>query len=173
MPAAPDTLETARLRATRLTDADTEAVHAMHQDARIMASIGGVRDADRTAMYMADNLDHWQRRGFGIYLLHDRGTGALVGRAGLRTIAISADEAGVEIAYVMLPAMWGRGLATEITQQLIALARDTLRLSELVAVIHPDNTPSLRIAERAGFRHDGWVERHTGRFMLHRLPLQP
>jgi hypothetical protein len=72
--------------AQRLEAADRSDMLAIHQDSAVMATLGGIRDQAATDRYMAVNLEHWQRSGFGIYRLSDPRDRALLGRAGLRTL---------------------------------------------------------------------------------------
>ncbi|WP_162937541.1 GNAT family N-acetyltransferase [Indioceanicola profundi] len=165
---APDRFNTERIAAARLTRRDEEVILSMHNDPVVMASIGGVQDRAMTENYMRLNLEHWQRRGFGIYLLHGRLDGALLGRAGIRTTKVQGAEE-VELSYVLMPGAWGRGLATEAARALVALARDVLSLPGLVAFIAAANAPSQRVAGKCGFIRQGVVERSTGPHELHRL----
>jgi hypothetical protein len=54
--------------------------------------------------------------------------------------------------------VWGRGLATEAALACESLARDHLRLNELISIIHPDNRRSQRVAEKLGMAVEGQVE---------------
>lgn len=168
MPSAPDRFQTDRMTATRLTAADEGVILSIDGDPVAMASIGGVRDPAKSAIYMRLNLAHWADKGFGMYLLHGREDGVLLGRAGIRTIHIGG-VADVELSYVMVPAAWGRGLATEIGRALVGIARDGLGLPGLVAIIDAANGPSLRVAAKCGFVPDGTIERSSGLHELHRL----
>ncbi|MGH2976428.1 MAG: GNAT family N-acetyltransferase, partial [Solirubrobacterales bacterium] len=48
--------------------------------------------------------------------------------------------------------VWGEGYATEAGQAAIEWAWHTLDAPELISVIQPDNTASIRVAERLGMR---------------------
>jgi hypothetical protein len=58
--AAPEHFETERLRAYHLRPEHFALLLTMHQDAVIMASLGGVRSEKQTRDYMQRFLDHWQ-----------------------------------------------------------------------------------------------------------------
>jgi len=53
----------------------------MHRDAAVMAQLGGVRDDAQSATYLAKNLEHWEKHGHGLWILHEVGGGEPVGRA--------------------------------------------------------------------------------------------
>jgi RimJ/RimL family protein N-acetyltransferase len=112
-----------------------------------------VRDAGGTAEYLARNLAHWDDHGFGIWMLRDIETGAMMGRAVLRHLEIDGvDE--VEVGYGFLPEFWGRGLATEIACACVRLGLGRLRLPSLVAITLPNNHGSRRVLEKAGLVYE-------------------
>jgi len=60
-----------------------------------------------------------------------------------------------------MKAHWNRGLATEAAHLATQLGFDRFGLARLVAIIHPDNLPSRRVARKLGMAeertliHDG------------------
>ena len=56
----------------------------------------------------------------------------------------------------------GRGFATEAAAACRAHARDRLGVDRLVAIIHPDNTPSKRVAERIGLSFERATTSESG-----------
>lgn len=109
---------------------------------------------------LRDKRDHWQRHGFGLWLLRDRVTGAAVGRGGLQYTDALGGFA-VEAAWAIVPERWGQGLATELARASVRVAFDSLRLEEVIAITLPDNFASRRVMEKAGFEPDGQIE-HVG-----------
>lgn len=61
----------------------------------------------------------------------------------------------IEIGWRLPPDVWGLGYATEAARPVLAHAFETLGLSEVVAGIMPDNSGSLRVAEKLGFHDSG------------------
>jgi RimJ/RimL family protein N-acetyltransferase len=66
-----------------------------------------------------------------------------------------ADE--IEIGYRLHPDYWNRGLATEAAQAVRDHAFRDLKLRKLISLIHPDNVPSRRVAEKNRMK----IERET------------
>lgn len=118
-----------------------------------MRHIGGVRDEAATLEYLVRNLLHWDTFGFGLWILRERGGGAQIGTALLRHLVVD-DVDEVEVGYAFYQPYWGRGLATEITNACLALGRDRLGLSTIVAVTSPDNLASQHVLKKAGFAFD-------------------
>ena len=134
-----------------------------------MAFLGGIRDEAGTDRYLSSNLAHWAQHGFGLWMLRDRETGAMIGRAVLRPLILDGVEE-VETGYGFMPEFWGRGLATEITRACLQVGRERLGLDSIVAITHPANTASQRVLAKSGLTyerelvHDGLlvlVYRHT------------
>lgn len=78
--------------------------------------------------------------------------GALLGFCGLGRHPIAADD--VEVGWRLASAVWGQGLATEAATAVRDLAFGTYGLPRLVAVIHPDNVASIRVAEKVGLAYE-------------------
>jgi RimJ/RimL family protein N-acetyltransferase len=102
---------------------------------------------------LADKRGHWERYGFGLWLLRDRATGQLVGRGGLQYTDALGGYA-VEAAWAIVPERWGQGLATELARASVTVGFDSLRLKEVIAITLPDNAASRRVMEKAGFTYD-------------------
>ena len=98
---------------------------------------------------LVGDIEHWDRYGFGPWLLRDRAGGEMVGRGGLKhTTATGVDE--VEIGWTIHPARWGEGLATELARASIQTAFGELDLDALIAYTSPDNVASWRVMEKVG-----------------------
>lgn len=148
-----DVFLTPHLRGDRLTSAHLSDIRRIHQDADVMAMLGGVRDAEQTATYLERNLAHWDRYGHGVYVVHERASGDVAGLGCLRNLLLDADDE-IEIGYSLFPAYWGRGLATEIARACLELGFSFLGRDSLVAVTHPENRASQRVMEKVGMAFD-------------------
>jgi len=69
---------------------------------------------------------------------------------------LEADGAA-ELGWTVFPEHRRRGYATETAQRLIAWARDEHGVRRFISSTTPDNTPSLRVHEKLGFRRTGQV----------------
>jgi [ribosomal protein S5]-alanine N-acetyltransferase len=151
--------QTARIHAERLSPGHLAELCAMHSDARVMATLGGVRSDAATRDYLAANLSHWERHGYGLWVLRDD-RGRFVGRAGIRHLVIEG-RPEIELAYSLLADYWGRGLATEIASALLDIAWTQLSLPNLVAFTMVENLASQRVMQRVGFSFEREFE-HAG-----------
>jgi RimJ/RimL family protein N-acetyltransferase len=161
-----DTFETARLTAERLNNSHLADLTALHLDVEVSRYLGGVRSPEVTGAYLATNIAHWDRHGFGLWVLRTR-DGAFAGRAGLRYVTVGGQDE-VEIAYAFRREVWGLGLATEITAALVRIGFEDLALSSLVGVVVIAHTPSRHVLEKSGFMLEGEVDFHGARCVLYR-----
>ena len=149
-----DRFETERLLATRAQPGDAEDLARMHTDPAVMATLGGkVWTRGETQAFLDRVLHHWDRHGYGVWILRNRGDGAFVGRAGLRRKPIDGFEES-ELLFACMPAFWAQGLATEAAQGVVQVAFDRLKMPNLVSFTRPDNTASRRVIEKSGFAYE-------------------
>lgn len=148
-----DGFETARLIAERPGSAHLDELCRMHRDGAVMATLGGLRSDQQTRADLAGYLEHWERHGWGLWMLRERDGGRFVGRAGLRRVHVGGNDE-VELAYALCAEFWNQGLATEISRALLALAFGPLQLPNLVALTLPTNRASCRVMEKLGLRYE-------------------
>jgi RimJ/RimL family protein N-acetyltransferase len=144
---------TPRLRLRRLEEADRLVIRRMDTDPEIMGA-AGVRTAEESDRFVADQIAHWERHGFGVWMAIDRVTQVCVGRGGLRHITLGGQDV-VQVGYGLFPGFWGQGLATEVAVASIRVAFDLLRLPRLVAIVLPVNLASRRVLVKVGFTPAG------------------
>jgi RimJ/RimL family protein N-acetyltransferase len=102
---------------------------------------------------LSAKVEHWNRHGFGMWLLRDRETGEMVGRGGLQH-TYTAGLNDVEAGWAIVPERWGQGLATELAHAGVEVAFEHLGLLEIVAFTLPDNIASRRVMEKSGFAYE-------------------
>jgi RimJ/RimL family protein N-acetyltransferase len=145
-------LSTARLRLRLWRDEDLERLAELNADPRVtrwLTPTGAPIPREATAEQLARFRAHWDEHGFGIWAVEERATGALVGRVGLQYHRLWPHEP--ELGWKLDPDVWGRGYATEGGAAGLRHAFETLGRDRVVSIIHPENRPSIRVAERLGF----------------------
>lgn len=106
-----------------------------------------------------------EARGEGFrWALRRRADAAIVGAVGFHDWNRRA--AWAAFSYELIPAARGQGLAAEAARAALAFGFETMRLARVVAEIHAENTPSLRLAEALGFVPSGRYRRHWKNFTL-------
>jgi [ribosomal protein S5]-alanine N-acetyltransferase len=169
MDGVPERFHTARLAAEPIGMGRCGELAEMNRDERVMEWLGGgAADAHETHSWIEEKTAHWHRYGFGVWVLSDLQTGALVGRAGLQhTDVQGADE--VELLYSLLPELWGRGLATEAGAALLGIAFSVVALPSVVAYTLPHNLRSRRVMEKLGFAYEREFPHQDHTHVLYRV----
>jgi RimJ/RimL family protein N-acetyltransferase len=144
------TLETERLvlRANRLGDLEplVEFYASPRADHR-----GGRRDRLGAFNALAAEIGHWQLRGFGLWGVEEKASGAYCGQVGLYYPDGWPEP---EVGWMVLEDHEGKGYAYEAALRVRAYAYDTLGWTRLVSCIRPANARSIRLAERMGARFE-------------------
>lgn len=162
-------LETERLLLREFRPEDADAYAEMCADPEVMRYLsanGSVLSREEAWRQMAMFAGHWALRGFGMWVLEERATGAFVGRAGLHFPEGWPDR---ELGWTLRRAFWGRGLATEAARAAAAYAFDVLDWPHLISLIHPANVRSIRVAERLGAAFGGMIEMHGVSHSVYRI----
>jgi ribosomal-protein-alanine N-acetyltransferase len=109
----------------------------------------GIRDVAQAMDYIQSRfIESYERNGYGLYAVVVLGTATLAGICGLVKRETLPQP---DLGFAFLPAYWSQGLAREAAQAIMNFARNQVGLSELLAVTHPENGPSIRLLEKLGF----------------------
>lgn len=157
---------TERLAFREMTEADLDAMADLLGDPEVMAFYDHPRDRAEALAWIAWNQRLYGERGFGLWLVELRQNGTFVGDCGLTPQDVGG-ATEIEVGYHVRRALQGRGYATEAAGAVRDHARDVLGLERLVAIIHPGNTASQRVAEKTGLALEKEFERHGRRQRLY------
>lgn len=148
-------IETERLIIRDLTSNDLDDfAHLVANEEVMRFSLKGPLSKEEAKEYFQRRiLGHYEEHGFGLWAVLHREK--LIGFAGLITQTID-EEKWVELAYRFTPKFWGKGFATEAALAICQYAFETLGLKQLISIIDPKNTPSMKLASRIGMNF--WKE---------------
>lgn len=114
---------------------------------------GGGEDVVKTVL--AENINFYKdHEGLGFWAVLDKGTGLVVGEAGLG-ILHSTNE--IEAGFLLSRPYWGRGLGTELCAAVLDYGFTKVGCSRIVAVAHVENFASQRVLEKCGMRFEGEI----------------
>ncbi|MEM1345286.1 MAG: GNAT family N-acetyltransferase [Pseudomonadota bacterium] len=143
-------IETERLRLRAFRPGDDAAMIAFYAS-ESSAFYGGPCEANDAWRKAAVYPGHWALRGYGPFALEERASGRFVGLCG-PWFPLGFPEP--EITWMLVEDARGQGFAVEAARAALAFAYATLGWVRAVSCINPDNTPSLRLAERLGAVHE-------------------
>lgn len=143
--------DTERLRFREMTPADLDPMAELLGDPEVMAYYPAPKNRDGAAKWIAWNQANYAQHGYGLWIIETR-DGAFLGDCGLTWQKINEDSTELEVGYHVRPELQGRGYATEAAAACRDYAREVLQAPRLVALIHPENTASRRVAEKIGMQ---------------------
>jgi RimJ/RimL family protein N-acetyltransferase len=162
-------LNTERLILRPFSADDFEIFAEMNGDPDVMRYIAPVQDKMDAFRSLCATIGHWTVRGYGAWCVVERASGQQVGRAG---IIDWFGHPGREIGYALRKSAMGKGYATEAAGAALKYAHDVVGARGLYSVIHPDNKPSIHVAEKLGARyhHETKFKGETLHVYQHRDP---
>ena len=150
-------LETPRLRLRMFREDDFDAYAEMMADPEVMRYLpqGGSLPRPEAWRNMAAMLGHWKLRGFGPWAVEEQASGEFVGRIGPFW---PAGWPGLELIWAIRPQSWGQGYATEGARVALEYLFDEMGSNHVISLIRPQNTASIRVAEKINQRLQGRME---------------
>lgn len=139
-------IETERLILRGPEPGDFPAFVAFYASER-SAMNGGPMEYPAAWRAFATAIGHWSLRGYGMWSVVERASGALVGRVGLWNPGGWPEP---ELGWTLYDGYEGRGLAQAAALAARRHAYETLGLGPLISVIEPDNQRSIALARRLG-----------------------
>ncbi len=145
--------ETDRLLVRRYVEGDAEAFFELNTDPEVLRFVPdkALLNVEQARQILIDHpIADYRKHGYGRGACILKSTGEQIGFAGLKYL----DELGeVDVAYRLLPAFWGRGLATEAAIASVRLGFEELGLKQVIGLVMPKNIASVRVLEKAGLRY--------------------
>jgi RimJ/RimL family protein N-acetyltransferase len=130
---------------------DLDAMATLLGDPQVMAYYPAPKTRQQAVAWIVWNQDNYAEHGHGLWILETH-TGEFVGDCGLTWQAVN-DTTKLEVGYHVRHELQGRGYATEAAAACRDFARDVVKAAELVAILHPRNIASRRVAEKIGMSH--------------------
>lgn len=160
------TLETERLilRAARFSDWPAYCAFMMSDRAKYL---GGPYDEKGAWGNFCHDTALWTLFGHGALMVDDKETSQIVGQVGINAGPLFPER---ETGWMLYPGYEGRGYAFEAALALRDWAYRTLKLPPLVSYIHPDNHPSIKLAEKLGAKLDHQAPRTSPEDLVYRHP---
>jgi len=144
-------LQTPRLRLRSFTEHDVDEMATLMANKGFMRFSLGVFSREQTGAFL-EKVRTRDRHGlpsqFGVVF---RANERLIGYCGFFAQIVDEVEE-LEIAYRIDPEYWGQGIATEAARAVRDYGFDEFKLTRLISLIHPENAPSKRVAEKNGLK---------------------
>lgn len=148
-------IETERLILRRFTPEDAADNYRIYADPSNMRFMGRGPDSVEAERHniLRHIADYYEPHGFGLWAAVLKEEGRLVGRCGFLYQRVEGARE-VEVTYLIDRHYWGRGLATEAARGAVGLGFEQYGFPRVVAMINPENSASVRVAEKVGMRYE-------------------
>ena len=148
-------IETYRLRLRAFREPDLEPQAETLRDERVVRYLGGYQHSREEAWRrMLAGSGLWNMLGYGYWCVERRADDRYLGQVGFADFKREmspAIEGLPEMGWIFAPHAQGQGYAGEGVAAALRWADHWLTGPQIVAIISPENEPSIRLAERSGF----------------------
>lgn len=131
----------------------------MNADERLVRYTGGqTHNREDTWRRMLAGIGLWQLLGYGAWAVERKADGILLGHvffSDFKRDITPSIEGQPEMGWFFAAHAHGQGYASEAVAAALEWADRELAGQQIVAIIDPDNAPSIRVAEKAGFSQRG------------------
>jgi len=146
---------TNRLIIRELAVSDIPIIYNIYQNPEVKKYITDIDDyleieIEKHKAYIKNIYNFY---GYGLWGVFHKDTKALIGRCGLQDTKIN-DRDEIELGYLLDYNHWGFGYALECIKAIIDYSFNTLGFGRIVAVIHPKNTRSVKVAGNVGMHKE-------------------
>lgn len=95
-------------------------------------------------------LEDYKNYGYGRYAVIHKEDNKIIGFNGVKFLP---ELNRTDLGYRFLPEYWGKGIATESSEAIVAFAFNTLKLEEIIGFVVPQNPASSRVLEKLKFTY--------------------
>lgn len=131
---------------------DLPAMATLLGDPEVMRFYPAPKTREQAASWIDWNQKNYAEHGHGLWIIETI-AGEFVGDCGLTWQDVNGTRR-LEVGYHVLPRWQGQGLATEAAAACRDFARDRLGAEELIAIVHPENHASTRVAAKLGMHRE-------------------
>jgi ribosomal-protein-alanine N-acetyltransferase len=143
-------LETERLILRSFREEDVDAMARLFANPNFMRFSLGVFTERKQTVAFIEKVMGWDRAGIpSQFAVVPRGEDTIIGYCGFFYHPEHGIE-DIEIGYRLNPDYWNGGLTTEAARAVRDHGFRDRKLSRVISLIHPENVPSRRVAEKNG-----------------------
>lgn len=128
---------------------DAKDMYLLNAEPEVLKYTGDLPFKDETeALDFIKGYDHFEKNGFGRWVIVDRKTNEYLGWCGLK----KHSDGMIDLGYRIKKAYWGRGIASEAAAACLDYGFNVLNMSEIVGRSAKANLASIRILEKIGMQ---------------------
>ncbi len=108
--------------------------------------------------------------GTGFWAVEESTSGKVIGTS---LLVLLPGHADIEVGWLLHPAHWGKGYASEAAKGALQYGFEKLDLQRIVAVVRPENERSIAVARRLGMKFERVVVVKEKSFNLYTIGKKP
>lgn len=106
---------------------------------------------EQVHLHVDRRLEHWDRFGFGTYVLFEAHGAHPIGYCGLEHVV---DSPFIDLRYGLVQGAQGKGLAFEAALRVVTYGFEALQLPRIYGAAMPGNRASVAVLKKLGMRPD-------------------
>ncbi|WP_417874166.1 GNAT family N-acetyltransferase [Xanthomarina gelatinilytica] len=151
--------ETNRLLISKLTLEDASFILELTNTPHFIKYVGNknLKTLEDSKNYLKEGtLKSYKNFGFGFYKLQlKQEQNKTIGTCGL----VKREQLDhVDIGFAMLPGYEGKGFGLEASKEILKLAKNTFKLTRILAITLPTNSNSIKLLEKLGLTYEKRVK---------------
>lgn len=151
--------ETNRLIISKLTLEDASFILELTNTPHFIKYVGNknLKTLEDAKNYLKEGtLKSYKNFGFGFYKLQlKQEQNKTIGTCGL----VKREQLDhVDIGFAMLPGYEGKGFGLEASKEILKLAKNTFKLTRILAITLPTNSNSIKLLEKLGLTYEKMVK---------------
>lgn len=146
-------IETKRCFLREITLGDLDDLYRLYEPEEMTRYMDGLyENRQKEEEYTKAYIEHMYRfYGYGLWLVVEKETGEIIGRAGLGHLEVE-EEVQLELGYLIGRNKQRQGYAFEVCQGILDYAKEATDFGSIHCLIQKENFASVCLAEKLGFR---------------------
>lgn len=145
-------IETERLKLRQFNMHDLDELYELYSNPKVMKYVGKcILTKTETEARILNIIEGWEKNNFGMWAVVHKIANKMIGRCGLCFLDNTLE---IELGYLLNPAYWHQGLATEAAKASLKYGFEELKLKEIVAIAQPENIASQKVMEKLGMKYE-------------------
>lgn len=145
-------LTTNRFVVREITIEDVPALYEIYAEPEVVRYTENLyENVEEELQYTKDYIEKvYGFYGYGIWIVEDKRTGRIIGRAGLE---YKEGREGAELGVVIAKPFWCQGVATEVVEAILTYAKEKLDIFHVFAMVEAENEKSIRFFTKMQFKY--------------------
>ena len=145
-------ITTERLYLVKITEKYFEDLYSLLSNKEVQRYFPSTLSREETKNFYGKIQKRYKDDGFCFLAVIRKQDNVFLGICGLLKQEID-NKVETEIGYRFLNKYWGNGFATEAVKGCVRYVKEKQLFKKLIILSIPQNTPSIKVAERAGFAY--------------------